>query len=106
VDLLEVDGGNVTIRLYTDHLQALALACHLAGYGSIDRLAPDRPAQEARAHLYQALACLFESLAGSSVAHEGIPDYLRPSATPQAIRRGWIAQGRTPDDMAPPDPAA
>ena len=102
MDLVEIRGGNVTVCLYTDQLQALALACHLAGYGLLDRLAPDRATQEARAHLYVALAALFESLASAAVAHEGIPDYLRPCATPDAIRKGWIDQDQARAEPAVP----
>ena len=93
MDLLEIDGGMATVRLYTGDLQALALACHLAGYGFTDKLAADRPTGEARAMLYQALAVAFEGLASNAVAHEGIPDHLRRSATPEAIRKGWINTG-------------
>ncbi len=94
--LRKIDNGAVTLRLFTDDCRLLALACHLAGYGFLDRLAPDRPTQEARALLYQALTCLFESLASAAVAHESIPDHARRDATPAAIRKGWVDQECAP----------
>ena len=93
MDLLEIDGGNATIRLYTDDLRALALACHLAGYGLLERLANDHDTAHARAMLYQSLDCTFQSLACGAIAFEQIPDFLRKEAVPTAVRKDWITTG-------------